>query len=128
MIDTNIMVSALVFRRMKMTALLEKVAEEHTIVLCSYVIDEFYDVVTRKSAIYSSAVDSFLAKFPFEMVYTPKQLGSTPEIRDKKDKPILYSAVLADVDILITGDKDFYEVDIERPEILSPSEFVERYK
>jgi predicted nucleic acid-binding protein len=50
-----------------------------------------------------------------------------PDIRDEKDKPLLAAAILSDVDILISGDKDFHCVDIERPEILKPSEFLERY-
>jgi len=39
----------------------------------------------------------------------------------------LVSTIVSDVDILITGDKDFTVLEIERPEILSPSEFSERY-
>jgi predicted nucleic acid-binding protein len=31
------------------------------------------------------------------------------------------------IDILVTGDKDFYDVDIERPKILSPADFLEKY-
>ena len=49
-------------------------------------------------------------------------------IRDPKDEKILYSAITADVDVLITGDKDFTELEIERPEILIPSEFIKRNK
>lgn len=50
-----------------------------------------------------------------------------PKIRDKKDIPVIVSAIASDVDILITGDKDFAELSIERPEILTPSEFLNRY-
>lgn len=46
---------------------------------------------------------------------------------DKKDLPILVSAILGDIDILITGDKDFARIEIDRPEILTPREFVEKY-
>ncbi len=35
--------------------------------------------------------------------------------------------IIEDVNILITGDKDFDEVEIEKPEIMSPYEFVEKY-
>ena len=36
-------------------------------------------------------------------------------------------AIIADVDILITGDKDFEDVKIEKPEIVTPNEFYEKY-
>jgi len=48
-------------------------------------------------------------------------------MRDEYDYPILSTAILEDVDILITGDKDFAVVDIDRPEILTPSQFLRKY-
>ena len=59
--------------------------------------------------------------------YTPRIFENIPQVRDKKDTPILASAILEDVDIFITGDNDFSGIDIERPEILTPSKFLERY-
>jgi predicted nucleic acid-binding protein len=76
---------------------------------------------------YKAILDSFLLKMSFEMVYTPEWQHNMPNIRDEKDKPVLASAIIADVDVLITGDKDFYDVEIERPEILSPAGFWEKY-
>jgi predicted nucleic acid-binding protein len=35
---------------------------------------------------------------------------------------------IADVDIMITGDKDFKNIEIERPEIVTPKEFLEKYQ
>jgi hypothetical protein len=35
--------------------------------------------------------------------------------------------LLAGVDILVTGDQDFSGVELERPEIMSPSEFMSAY-
>lgn len=32
-----------------------------------------------------------------------------------------------DVDVFVTGDSDFNDVYIEKPEIVTPAEFVERY-
>jgi predicted nucleic acid-binding protein len=62
-------------------------------------------------------------------VYTPDVIDETqfPKMRDAKDLPILVTAILEDVDIILTGDSDFKVVDIERPEILSPREFIEKY-
>ncbi len=49
------------------------------------------------------------------------------DIRDAKDYPVLYTAIQEDVDILITGDKDFASVNVERPEILTPAQFMAQY-
>lgn len=43
------------------------------------------------------------------------------------DEKVLYSAIIADVDILLTGDKDFSDIEIEKPEILTPGAFLEKY-
>lgn len=43
------------------------------------------------------------------------------EVRDKKDIPVLSDAIFNQVDILLTGDKDFLESDIKHPLIYSPS-------
>jgi len=48
-------------------------------------------------------------------------------IRDIKDYPVLYSAIIEDVDLFVTGDNDFDDVDIEKPTIITPSEFLEKY-
>ena len=61
-------------------------------------------------------------------MYTPKEIESGLfDIRDVKDYPVLYTAIIEDVDILITGDKDFEDIDIEKPQILTPAEFMEEY-
>ena len=98
--------------------------------LCSYIIDEFHEVVTEKFDIEQSKVDKFFLELPYELVYTPHKLPEHDmfSIRDKDDEKVLYAAVTADVDILVTGDKDFYDIDIERPHIMSPADFLREYK
>ena len=48
-------------------------------------------------------------------------------IRDKADLPILVSAIIEDVDIVVTGDKDFFYLNIAKPDIIEPKEFLEQY-
>ena len=42
------------------------------------------------------------------------------------DTNVLVS-LLKDVDILVTGDKDFADIKIEKPEILTPAGFMAKY-
>lgn len=74
-------------------------------------------------------MDRFIQELPFSLAYTPERIDAKkyPEIRDKKDLPILVTAILEDVDILITGDADFAAVEIKRPEVLTPAGFLEKY-
>ena len=128
MLDTNVLVSALLFPGQKMNALMEKVTTDHQLVLSSYIVDELFDVTQRKFPDKVETVDTLLSQLPYELVYTPKQLRPDLfQIRDVKDYPILYSAITDDVDVFITGDDDFRDVDIEKPEIITPVEFLNKY-
>jgi hypothetical protein len=91
-----VLVSALVFGSKNLTRLIEKVSEEHTLVLCSHIIDEFHDVVARKSGKYSHVANILFSRLSYELVYTPDWQDSMPEMRDACDKPILAAAILAD--------------------------------
>ena len=73
------------------------------------------------------AVDSFLSDLSYELVYTPRHMpGNLFDIRDINDYPVLYTAIIENIDIFITGDKDFLDVEIEMPEIMMPGEFLEK--
>ena len=127
MIDTNVLISASLFEKSKIAEMVEHIADNHYLILCDVILDEMKSVYKRKFPNKIKNVDLFLTKFPYELVYAPTYLDDTPDIRDLSDKPILASAILEDVDILISGDNDFSEVEIDRPEILTPAEFLERY-
>ena len=128
MLDTNVLVSALLFPTQKMNTLMEKVTTNHQLVLSSYIVDELFDVTHRKFPDKIVTVDTLLSQLSYELIYTPKQLiPDLFEMRDAKDYPILYSAITEDVDVFVTGDDDFSEVEIEKPEILTPAEFLNKY-
>jgi len=128
MLDTNVLVSAIVFPNERMDALICKATLDHQLVLSSYIIDELICVTKRKFPQKIKDVDLFLTRLPYEFVYTPKEQNyDFFHIRDIDDYPILYSAIIEDVDLLVTGDDDFDDVEIERPEIITPSEFLENF-
>jgi putative PIN family toxin of toxin-antitoxin system len=131
MLDTNILISTFVFDSKLMKGIIERIATKYSLVLCSYVIDELHDVVNSKFSNKTNNLEKFLLELPFEFIYTPQTIPKHDifEIRDEDDEKVLFSAIaiLADVDVLITGDKDFQDVDIERPEILTPAEFLDKY-
>lgn len=129
MIDTNIMISAALFPNGQISAMLKSIVPLHEIAVCTFSIDEFFAVYDRKFKDRKDAADDFLAEFSYTLVHSPRKLekGKVPFIRDKNDYPILLSAIAADADILITGDKDFSCVDCERPEIMTPAAFSEKY-
>ena len=128
MLDTNILVSAFVFKSKKMNELIYKLSTEHEIVICSYTIEELKELIDTKFKVTQKDLDEFLKDFPFILVYSPTTVENKLfEIRDKNDYIILHTAIIENVDVFITGDKDFNDVDIDKPEIMNVTEFLERY-
>lgn len=128
MLDTNVLISVLLFPSRRMDAMMNCIFTKHQLVLSSYVVDELKNVVKRKFPKKKQVVENLLMMISFEYVYTPKDIDKNLfDIRDGKDYPVLYTAIIEDVDILVTGDKDFSDIDIEKPEIMTPAEFVERF-
>jgi predicted nucleic acid-binding protein len=109
--------------------MVESIAENHSIVLPTYVLDELKRVTKQKFPGKYDLLESFLWELPFELVYTPGKINKSeyPDIRDIKDLPVLASAIIEDVDVLISGDADFAPLEMEHPEILTPRDFVDKY-
>ena len=129
LIDTNIALSAVLSPDGYTADVLKfAIRDEHTICLCTFSIDELRLVVKRKFPDKMHALELFLSEFSYELLLTPAVLPQgLPSIRDANDLPILASAIMGDVDLLLTGDKDFDAVDVERPAILSPTKFMALY-
>ena len=131
MVDTNVLFSAILFPSDNFNSIFNEIAMNHKLVLCSYVIDELHETTVKKFPEKIAVVERILSKMSYELVYTPKIIDdSLFEIRDLKDEPILYTAIAEDVDILISGDGDFFDeklAEIEKPLILRPREFREMF-
>jgi putative PIN family toxin of toxin-antitoxin system len=131
MIDTNVLLSAVVFPSPSMKELIERITTEHTLMLCSHIIEELQEVFDRKFKSQKTFLNVFLSKLSYDYIYTPTDINpkNYPEIRDKEDLPILVSALIAGVDLIITGDKDFFHIEAsqeELPLILTPKDFLQR--
>jgi len=128
MYDTNVLLSSILFPNQRFSQMLEYISQNHRLVLSSFVIEELFAVTKRKFPEKQKVIDRFLTDLSYEYVYTPHQMKSGLfEIQDPNDYPVLYIAVIENIDILITGDKDFTSLIIEKPQILTPSDFISKY-
>jgi putative PIN family toxin of toxin-antitoxin system len=128
MLDTNILISAGLFPNDRMDEIIDFIVRHHKLILPDLVIDEFLKVAAYDKFDRVQAAGAFLEQLTFSSFDTPEVTpvdGLT--IRDDADYPILFSAVKANVDILITGDRDFLESDIASPRIMTLSEFASEF-
>lgn len=121
MTDTNIIISALLFPLSLPAKILLHIADKHELVLCDYIVMEMREVVARKRPDLLADIDVLLAQLSYELVIAPKEPCKL--ISDPKDQPILNAAIVSDVDIIVSGDKHFLELNLERPKTMSVADF-----
>jgi putative PIN family toxin of toxin-antitoxin system len=128
MTDSNIIVSAILFPKSLVSRVFDHVLDNNTLVLCDYIIKEVENVFLGKFPHKINEMRKFMEKIKYKLVDLNKNdISKYPNIRDANDFPILIAAIESTVDILITGDKDFDEIIIERPRIMKPRQFMDEY-
>jgi len=124
-VDTNIIISAILFPDGKVASVFSHILESHDVIISSYSIIECETVFNRKFPDKTAQLQTFFTQIEFELFNTPKTINSKrfPALRDVNDLPILASAILCDADILLTGDKDFEDIKINKPLIFTPNQY-----
>jgi predicted nucleic acid-binding protein len=111
----------------RVSSVIKAIVQKHALCVPSFCLWELEEVVRRKWPHKLVQIDAFLQRIPYEIVRTPDILPETPYIRDDDDRPIIATAIFSEADVLLTGDKDFEDVVIERPKIMTPAQFATKY-
>lgn len=131
MVDANVLLSAIIFRSPNALRVIEHASsDDNELTLSSWVIGEVRRVVAKKWPKRAGSLEALLLAMRYELVQTPPNdeiEWGLFEIRDPMDYPVLYSAVFADVDVFITGDRDFAGVDVGKPAVLTPIDYVRAF-
>ena len=98
------------------------ITQYHNVVLCDKNISELRDVLSRKKTEKLLYAEILLTEMSYELI--PATYHIEKVIRDAKDQPILNAAIIADVDIILTGDKDFLCLDLEKPKCMAVNDFL----
>jgi uncharacterized protein len=122
-LDTNVLVSAFATRGLS-SDVFRHVLAEHTLVTGEVVLRELRRVLRTKLKLPAAMVDSIEQLMrDHEVVPKPKK-PSAIRLRDPDDKWILASALAANADVLVTGDRDLLDLGPDAPlRILDPRGF-----
>ena len=71
MLDTNVLISMIIFPGKRFMQMLECITQKHTLVLSSFVVEELIVVADKKFPAKKGVIDLFLSKLGYELVYTP---------------------------------------------------------
>lgn len=123
MLDTNILISAFVFGGKVRDVLKILFDMKCKLYISEYVDTEFQLILNKKWSNRAEKIYSLYRSMDF--VFCSSTSETFGHLRDEKDIPVLSDAIYHNVDILLTGDKDFLEAGIETPQVVSPSELLE---
>ena len=126
LVDTNVLISALLYPNSKPAIALMHVAEHHKLVLTDHNISELRSVTRKKFPHKEADIDVLLSKLTYDLI--PAPMSPQKLISDPKDAPILNAAIISGVDVIISGDKHFFEFDLEVPKIMKVADFLDWVK
>lgn len=110
MLDSNVLISGCAHPRYCFEILNYAFKQEFNLLMSEIVIREASKNIHKKFPNFADSLNNFLSNCPFEII---KHLGDSKlksiSMRDKKDIPILLSAIESRADFFVTGDKDFLE-------------------
>ena len=128
LVDTNILISACMYHNSVPYKAFAKALEIPNIcIVCKQSLEEMADVVDRKFPNKTHMLEDFLDDNMPKIKIVPIPIVPYEEeilIRDPDDRAILRAAIYEKADILISGDKDFLEAEIQNPKIMTASEFL----
>jgi putative PIN family toxin of toxin-antitoxin system len=126
MLDTNVLISAFIFGGQAGELLNILFDSEHELFVSDYVDSEFKDKLQNKWPAKADKVYKLYHQLDIHFCESTKDvLGN---LRDIKDVPVLSDAIYHHMDLILTGDKDFLEADLQHPMIYSPSMMLEYLK
>lgn len=126
LVDTNVLISAFVFGG-KPFELLDRLPKcGHKVLVSDYVDDEFARKTALKWPAKSGKVYELLHLLDAEFCRSAEHGYEGLHLRDKKDEMVLFDAIANGADVIVSGDRDLLDANVEYPVIMSPADAVER--
>jgi len=128
-LDTNVLVGAVFSPTGVCFKVIEKVYEEHTIVISVEVLNELGDVLKRKTTLTDQEIAKVIYRHGKLGLVTQKQKKHAVAVRDPDDQIILERVLGEGAEILITGDKDLLDIraEVKALKIVSPKAFLHTF-
>lgn len=127
LLDTNVLISAFVFGGQAGKLLNRLFSSEYELYVSEYIDQEFKAKLELKWPAKAKSVYELYHKLDIHFCESTNHiLGS---LRDEKDIPVLSDALFHEVDLILTGDRDFLDAGLDHPLVYSPSmmlEFLEK--
>ena len=128
-LDTNVLLSALLWEGGLCDQLMQAVLEEHDLLVGEFVLEETKEKLLGKFKLEADDVEAYETELRDNtVIQTPSNPHKLPK-DDPDDQWVLATAIAGEAEVLVTGDKDLLRVadQVEELAIMSPREFVDTY-
>jgi len=127
--DTNVLFAAFVSTEGTCAQLLEVLLEGHTLVLSLHILSELREHLIGKRRLDSALVDEQIAFLESSAVMVTPIAVPADTISDPDDLPVLGTAIAAQAECLVTGDKELLNLGtFHSIAILSPRALYDRLR
>jgi putative PIN family toxin of toxin-antitoxin system len=125
-LDANVLVSGFATRGLSADVVRVLLAE-HTLLTGEVILEETCRVLTQKFGVPDEKADEIEQLLRHHHVEPIPDSKPPVEVRDPDDAPVLASAIAAEADVLITGDRDLLDVadQLDALRIVTPRTFWE---
>jgi len=110
LVDTNVLLSAAISEQGVCAGIVEELLAEHTVVLAEFVLNEFIDKLQHKLKVPLPVISIQVERLRHFCVCIALIVPDELICRDADDDGVLAAARFAQVDALLTGDKDLLEL------------------
>lgn len=118
LLDTNVLISSFVFDGYLRQLIEILLSGNFDVYIPDYVDNEFQRILKLKWQNDWEKLYKTFHKMSFRFVKSSEE--KLVKLRDSKDDQVLSDAIYYDVDVLVTGDKDFFDTNIQKPVIMTP--------
>lgn len=126
-VDTNILIFVSINKSEYINHIMQYINSNCELLISDYIIVEYDRVINSKKMSKYNCInifDQLLFKRIKSIDYEDKD---DIKIRDNNDYQVLYDAINGNADILLTNDKDFNNIEIDKPRILNLKQFYEEF-
>ncbi|MCC6141234.1 MAG: putative toxin-antitoxin system toxin component, PIN family [Nitrospira sp.] len=108
-LDTNVLVSGFATRGL-CADVIRLVLAEHEFITGEVVLKELERVLKQKIALPTEQIQEILAFLETQTIQPKPKVPPSISVRDEDDEWVLASAMAAQADVLVTGDKDLLDI------------------
>ena len=124
-LDTNVLVSAIATRGL-CADVLREVFSSHELIISEYLIRELEGVLAEKFKLPADIIEEYIWLLHQDTILSDEADSPPIQLNDNTDMPILGAAILAEADVLVTGDLELQNLGrVGELLVLSPRGFWE---